>query len=41
MVRRIFICSSQDVKKMSAGSKLPLSSIEGEGTVISGDTAET
>ncbi|KAL4394635.1 auxin response factor 9 [Arachis hypogaea] len=40
MVRRIFICSSQDVKKMSTGSKLPISSIE-EGTVISSETAET
>ncbi|XP_054825261.1 auxin response factor 9 [Prosopis cineraria] len=41
MVRRIFICSSQDVKKMSTGSKLPISSMEGDGTVISGNTAET
>ncbi|KAK4262923.1 hypothetical protein QN277_028413 [Acacia crassicarpa] len=41
MVRRIFICSSQDVKKMSTGSKLPISSMEGDGTVISGSTAET
>ncbi|XWS50116.1 hypothetical protein CRYUN_Cryun12cG0061000 [Craigia yunnanensis] len=40
MVRRIFICSSQDVKKMSTGSKLPMASIEGEGTVISSDSAE-
>ncbi|MED6171321.1 hypothetical protein PIB30_039772 [Stylosanthes scabra] len=40
MVRRIFICSSQDVKKMSTGSKLPISSME-EGTVISSETAET
>ncbi|XP_027349955.1 auxin response factor 9-like isoform X2 [Abrus precatorius] len=39
MVRRIFICSSQDVHKMSSGSKLPISSIEEE-TVIS-DTAHT
>lgn len=31
MVRRIFICSSQDVKKMSAGRKFPISSIENEG----------
>ncbi|KAK7390484.1 hypothetical protein VNO78_25790 [Psophocarpus tetragonolobus] len=37
MVRRIFICSSQDVKKMSCGSKLPISSVE-DGTVISSDT---
>ncbi|XP_022721647.1 auxin response factor 9-like isoform X2 [Durio zibethinus] len=28
MVRRIFICSSQDVKKMSTGGKLPMASIE-------------
>jgi hypothetical protein len=35
MVRRIFICSSQDVKKLSTGSKLPGSSTDGEGTVIS------
>lgn len=40
MVRRIFICSSQDVKKMSKGSKLPMASIEGEGTVISSGSAE-
>ncbi|KAG5042538.1 hypothetical protein AAZX31_03G060100 [Glycine max] len=40
MVRRIFICSSQDVKKMSCGSKLPISSVE-DGTVISSDTTET
>ncbi|XP_039050849.1 auxin response factor 9-like isoform X1 [Hibiscus syriacus] len=32
MVRRIFICSSQDVKKMTTGSKLPMSIIESEGT---------
>ncbi|KAB1215442.1 Auxin response factor 9 [Morella rubra] len=40
MVRRIFICSSQDVKKMSSGSKLPMASLEGEGTVMSSDSAE-
>ncbi|KAK7843155.1 auxin response factor 9-like [Quercus suber] len=40
MVRRILICSSQDVKKLSPGRKLPMSSIEGEGTVISSDSAE-
>nr|KYP37530.1 Auxin response factor 9 [Cajanus cajan] len=39
MVRRIFICSSQDVHKLSSGSKLPLSSVEE--TVISSDTTET
>lgn len=38
MVRRIFICSSQDVHKMSSGTKLPISSLEE--TVISSDTAE-
>ncbi|GMI96250.1 auxin response factor 9 [Hibiscus trionum] len=37
MVRRIFICSSQDVKKMTTGSKLPTSIMESEGTVISSD----
>ncbi|BBH03487.1 auxin response factor 9 [Prunus dulcis] len=37
MVKRIFICSSQDVKKISAGCKLPLSSLEVEGTVTSSD----
>ncbi|XP_031280904.1 auxin response factor 9 [Pistacia vera] len=40
MVRRIFICSSQEVKKMSSGSKLPMSSIEGEGILLSSDSAE-
>lgn len=40
MVRRIFICSSQDVKKMKSGSKLPISSSIEEGTVISSDTTE-
>ncbi|KAL2320077.1 hypothetical protein Fmac_029046 [Flemingia macrophylla] len=39
MVKRIFICSSQDVKKMSSGSKLPISSVE-DGIVISSDTTE-
>ncbi|KAB2608780.1 auxin response factor 9-like [Pyrus ussuriensis x Pyrus communis] len=38
MVKRIFICSSQDVKKISAGCELPMSSLEVEGgTVISSD----
>ncbi|KAA8520972.1 hypothetical protein F0562_011645 [Nyssa sinensis] len=41
MVRRIFICLSQDVKKLSAGSKFPLFSLEGDGTVFSLDSAET
>lgn len=40
MVRRIFICSSQDVKKMDTGSKLPIASLEGEGTMLSSDSAE-
>ncbi|XVF51285.1 hypothetical protein PTKIN_Ptkin04bG0172600 [Pterospermum kingtungense] len=40
MVRRIFICSSQDVKKMSTGCKLPMASLEGEGTMLSSDSAE-
>ncbi|XVE58098.1 hypothetical protein DITRI_Ditri04bG0143000 [Diplodiscus trichospermus] len=40
MVRRIFICSSQDVKKMSTGNKLPVASIDGEVTMISSDSAE-
>ncbi|WCJ26558.1 auxin response factor 9 [Euphorbia peplus] len=35
MVRRILICSSQDVKKMSPRTKFP---IEGDGTVISSET---
>ncbi|CAI8612669.1 unnamed protein product [Vicia faba] len=39
MVKRIFICSSQDMHKMSSGTKLPISSMEE--TVISSDTAET
>jgi auxin response factor len=37
MTRRIFICSSQDVKKMSAGNKLPLSS---DGTVFNPGNCE-
>ncbi|PNY13006.1 auxin response factor 9-like protein [Trifolium pratense] len=41
MVRRIFICSSQDVKKMKTGSKLPINSSIEEGTVISSDTTQT
>lgn len=40
MVKRIFICSREDVKKMSTGSKLPKSSMEGEATVISSDSVE-
>ncbi|XP_047324912.1 auxin response factor 9-like isoform X2 [Impatiens glandulifera] len=35
MVRRIFICSSQDVKKMKAGSKLPSSAVvDSEGGIV-------
>ncbi|KAL7167760.1 hypothetical protein ACSBR2_038256 [Camellia fascicularis] len=40
MVRRIFICSSQDVKKMNAGSKLPINAVDSEATVFSLDTVE-
>ncbi|KAJ6701890.1 AUXIN RESPONSE FACTOR 9 [Salix koriyanagi] len=40
MARRIFICSSQDVKKMGPGSKLPMLPIKGEGTVLSSDSTE-
>ncbi|KAJ4851580.1 Auxin response factor 9 [Turnera subulata] len=40
MVRRIFICSSQDVKKMSPGSKFPLFPLEGDGNAVSLDSAE-
>lgn len=39
-MRRIFICSSQDVKKMGSGIKLPVPWVEGEGTAVSLDTAE-
>uniref|UniRef100_A0A2P2MAJ7 Auxin response factor n=4 Tax=Rhizophora mucronata TaxID=61149 RepID=A0A2P2MAJ7_RHIMU len=40
MVRRIFICSSLEVKKMSPGTILPMISGEGEGALMSLDTAE-
>ncbi|KAK4793501.1 hypothetical protein SAY86_023936 [Trapa natans] len=40
MARRIFICSSQDVKKMGCGGKLPMLSVEGQGTPISSGTTE-
>ncbi|XAR70154.1 hypothetical protein NMG60_11026924 [Bertholletia excelsa] len=40
MVKRILICSSQDVKKMSAGSKLPLAAVDREGHVFNLDTSE-
>lgn len=35
MVRRIFICSSEKVKKMSTKCKLPVLSDEGEVTIVS------
>ncbi|KAJ6723103.1 AUXIN RESPONSE FACTOR 4-RELATED [Salix koriyanagi] len=35
MVKKIYIYSSEEVKKMSARCKLPASSFEGEGTVVS------
>ncbi|KAL9385294.1 hypothetical protein Peur_022304 [Populus x canadensis] len=35
MVKKIFIYSSEEVKKMSTRCKLPASSFEGEGTVVS------
>ncbi|KAM0069988.1 putative transcription factor ARF family [Helianthus debilis subsp. tardiflorus] len=38
MVKRILICSSQDVKKLKAGSKFPLSSVDNE---VSGFTLES
>lgn len=41
MVKRILICSSQDVKKMSSGSKLQLSSsIDNEVSGFSLEAAE-
>nr|QCE20960.1 auxin response factor 9 [Siraitia grosvenorii] len=40
MVRRIYIWSSQDVK-MSSGSKLTMSTIEGDGTVITSESADS
>lgn len=39
MVRKIFICSTEEVKKMAAKCKLPSSSsLEVEGNVLSSDT---
>ncbi|KAF8393915.1 hypothetical protein HHK36_020116 [Tetracentron sinense] len=38
MVKRIFIYSSQEVKKMSPRSKVPASSLEGEGTIVNLDS---
>ncbi|XP_058203632.1 auxin response factor 18-like [Rhododendron vialii] len=40
VVQRILICSSQDVKKMSAGSRI-LTGVVSEGNVFSFDTAES
>ncbi|XVF22360.1 hypothetical protein REPUB_Repub12eG0166000 [Reevesia pubescens] len=38
MARKIFIYSSEEVKKISSRSKFPVSSLEGEGTVVSLDS---
>lgn len=38
MVRKIFIYSSEEVKKIGARCKFPASSLEGEGTVVSLDS---
>lgn len=38
MVRRIFIYSSEEVKKMTPRCKLPILSLEGEGTMPSVDS---
>ncbi|KAL9246641.1 hypothetical protein vseg_020151 [Gypsophila vaccaria] len=35
MAKKIYICSSQELKKMSPGSKMRASSLEGDGTVLS------
>lgn len=40
MARRIFICSSQDVKKMRAGSRLPISSADNDGSACMLETGE-
>ncbi|XP_027182958.1 auxin response factor 9 isoform X1 [Coffea eugenioides] len=40
MVRRIFICSGQDVKIMRAGSKLPLPSADNDGTTFNWENGE-
>ncbi|CAK9163090.1 unnamed protein product [Ilex paraguariensis] len=40
MARRIFICSSQDVKKMSAESELPQSTADNEQTCVRLDATE-
>ncbi|XP_074314179.1 auxin response factor 9-like [Silene latifolia] len=36
---KMYICSSQELKKMSPGSKLAASSLEGDGTVLSFGTS--
>lgn len=38
MVRKIYIYSSEEVKKMSTRCKLNVSSFEGEGTIVSSDS---
>lgn len=38
MVKKIFIYSSEEVRKMTTRCKLTASSVEGEGTVISLDS---
>lgn len=38
MVKRICIYSSEEVKKMSPRCKLPMSSIDGEGTILSSES---
>lgn len=35
MAKKICIYSSEEVKKMSTRCKLPLSSLDGEGTILS------
>ncbi|XP_074265012.1 auxin response factor 9-like isoform X2 [Silene latifolia] len=39
MARKMYICSSQELKKMSPGSKVAASSLEGDGTVLSFGTS--
>ncbi|KAJ8748504.1 hypothetical protein K2173_003402 [Erythroxylum novogranatense] len=38
MAKKILICSSEEVKKLRTKNKLPRSSLEGEGTVLSSDS---
>lgn len=40
MAKRILICSSQNVKKMNSGTKLNMTSLEGDGNVLSSDSTE-